>query len=132
LNLSEASLLVSCLDLVSDLDSLEGDFSKRLQIAREAASVEKPRLSRSATEEASQSIEANVEFHRLLSRRCRRADSAETIVRELVTAAEGDLEMTEFLLEGAPDASARLLLNELAAKKRAAVQCLKTFLSQSI
>jgi hypothetical protein len=118
------------LQLVTELDNLERSFADRLQKARGIGGIKMPRLSKSAMDAASQSLDASQEFDRLLTRRCNRAESAGAVIQELLTTAEDELEMAEFLAQGATDKPGQQMLAELVLKKRELVRHFKEFIAR--
>ena len=109
-----------------ELDALERSFPERLRAAR--GGVETPRLSESAREWAEGSSDAAQEYHRLLLRRCRRADSDLAGVALLLESATEDLELTSFLAAGSDEDVAKPLLEELLRRKELFIKSLRDYL----
>ena len=115
---------------VRELDELEVSFPSRLAAAREADDgVE--HLSSAANEMIAVSSDADREYHRLLHRRCRRADSDTSVIRELLESARGDVKNWSFIADGAPDAIGARLASELVDRKRTVVALLRDYLAEA-
>ena len=117
----QSESLEALVKLVAEVDALERSFGGQLQAARAAAGTSSPAQSRAAQEAVTMSSDADNEVHRLLERRCRRAQTAVEVVNELMTPAREDLELTEWRLEaieGPEEELAERLIREIIIAKR--------------
>ncbi|MEM7417492.1 MAG: hypothetical protein AAF389_18525 [Gemmatimonadota bacterium] len=122
-----ASVLVDLdglVELVDEVAELERTFPTRLAAARGQA--QPPRPSRAAQEQIETSDDADTEVHRLLLRRCRRAESARQVWSELLTLAQDDVELDEDLASEFDEGDPGLRLHmEVVEKKRVVVARLR-------
>ena len=120
-------------DAVVAVDALECSLPQRLAAARSASRSDskapETELSEAAQEAIGASVAVDLEYHRLLARRCRRAGTAAEVVGELIESAGQDLELTEWLHRGSGDTVAEPLVRELVDAKRRVVWILEGFVS---
>lgn len=127
---SQAADLEDVRARVLALEQLELSFPERLLAARTAAGVSTPALSKAAQDASAVSAGADADHHRLLLRRCRRAETSTAVVQELLTSLRDDLDFEEFILEQADETVVRDLQGEIVKKKRALERVLQRFLEE--
>lgn len=120
------------LELVSELDALERSLPERVHKAQSDAGLERQEHSKAAREAISQSDDARRELDKQLTRRCHRADSAEGVVREILTIAKVDMKEANVLDNWiSEDDPTKAIYSELYWKRRAFVDSLREFLLAS-
>lgn len=117
--------LEELIDKANEVGDLENSFPARLAAARGHQQI--PELSSEALEHVELSADADAEVHRLLLRRCRRAESARDVLAELLAVAEDELELDEDLLSEHRDGDpAKDLHLDIVEKKRDIVARLRS------
>jgi hypothetical protein len=99
-----------------------------IEMAREKASAQQLDAISALRASVDQSSDADSEYHRLMLRRCRRAETAALILEEVAQTARDDLDITEEQLAIVEDPIAEPLMLEIATAKAQVVSQLKRLL----